>query len=490
MKRLPIFIFFLPFILALLPQKGNAQFTIGAEFRIRGEFRDGYQSLRDSSKTPYVTIPGRVRLGFNYKNEKIDTRFSLYDAWVFGQNYTSSDTITKNTVNVFEAWFQYSFTRSLGLKIGRMTVTYDNQRIMGLSNWSMWGATHDMLLAQFGQNQKRWWGNIGLAVNNIAPATAYLNSYDMRNNYKYLGLLYLNCKLFDESLTLTFLDVMDAFQKYSVTTFVTTTTFDTLYIRNQNDSIIGTTLLPLVKKTSSTENFPNTLYARNTLGASAGLDFKKWSFFINGFYQFGNIRDGRSLSSYFYNLQATFRPWEQVTLMVGWDQLSGNNFSDTNNLKTTVHGFSTLYGSRHIGYGYMDLFNNIVKDNLSPGLNDLYGRASFSFRNNMSLELTYRWFSIPFRFLSVTNPGKGQLPYIPVKTSLGSEIDLMYVYKPIPNLELNAAYCFFLPTSTMEILNKIETGKSKFAQYAYIMITYKPNLFHSDNRRPPVKEHL
>ena len=481
MKRSLAVVLLFPIFFTLFYQKSHAQFTIGAEFKIRGEFRDGYQSLRDSSKTPYVTIPGRVRLAFDYKNDKIATSFSLYDAWVFGQNYYSSDTISKNTVNVFEAWFQYSFTRNLGLKVGRMTVSYDNQRIFGLSNWSMWGATHDILIAQYEHKQKKIWGNLGFAVNNIAPATAYLNSYNMRNNYKYLGLLYLNVKLFDEALTLTFLEVVDAFQKYSITTTKKTTTFDTLYIRNQNDSIIGTTILPLVTTNSSTENFPNTLYARGTFGASAGLELKKWSFFINGFYQCGNIRDGRKLSSWFYSLQACFHPWKQLTLSVGWDKLSGNNFSDTTALKTSVHGFSTLYGSTHVGYGYMDLFNNVVKDNLTPGLNDLYGRASVSFRNNMSLEFTYRWFSIPYGFLNVANPKKGQLPYAEVKTSLGSEFDLMYVYKPIPNLELNAAYCFFLPTPAMEILDKIEVGKSKFAQYAYIMITYKPNFFNSDH---------
>jgi hypothetical protein len=69
------------------------------------------------------------------------------------------------------------------------------------------------------------------------------------------------------------------------------------------------------------------------------------------------------------------------------------------------------------------------------------------------------------------------LPYEAVRTSLGSEIDLMYTYKPISNLELNAAYCFFLPTESMEKYDGLKSGSSRFAQYAYIMITYKPNFF-------------
>lgn len=384
-------------ILILTGSSLFAQFNISGEFKMRGEYRDGYISLRDSSKIPYADILGRARLLFDYKTEKIATRFSLYDAWVFGQNYYSSDTISKNTVNIYEAWFQYSFTESFGLKIGRMEVVYDDERIFGASNWSMWGATHDILIAQYERKDKGYWGNMGFAVNNIAPATsAYMNSYNMRNNYKYLGFLYGNFKLMDNKMTITYTEVIDAFQKNNITTTKSKTTYDTLFIRNENDSIIGTTILPTTTKTSTIEEFPNTLYARSTLGASVGLNLKKWSFFVNGFYQFGKIRDARNLSSYFYTLWAAFQPVKQFKIQAGWEQLSGNNFSDTTNLKTKVTGFSTLYGTSHRAYGYMDLFNTIVKDNLSPGLNDLYARGTIYFNDKMSLEATYRWFSIPY----------------------------------------------------------------------------------------------
>ncbi len=470
-------------ILLLSSTNLYAQFSISGEFRMRGEYRDGYMSLRDSSKIPYVDILGRARLIFDYKTEKITTRFSLYDAFVFGQNYYSSDTISKNTVNIFEAWFQYNFTKSFGLKVGRMEVSYDDERIFGLSNWSMWGATHDIVIAQYEQKSRGYWGNFGLAANNIAPASAYMNSYNMRNNYKYLGFFYGNFKLFDNKLTITYTEVLDAFQKNNITSTKIKTTYDTLFIRNEHDSIIGTTVLPNVTKTTSTEEFPNTLYARTTFGATVGLNLAKWSFFVNGFYQYGKIRDSRNLTAYFYTLWAAFQPVKQFKIQAGWEQLSGNNYADTSALKTKVTGFSTLYGTSHRAYGYMDLFNSMVKDNASPGLNDLYARATVYFNEKMSLEATYRWFSIPYGYLGVTPTKKGQLPYTAVNKSLGSEIDLMYVYKPAPNLEINAAYCFFLPTSTMETLNKVAVGTSKFAQYAYIMVTYKPNFFSTEKKQ-------
>lgn len=464
----------------ILPSHVMGQFSIGGEFKTRGEFRDGYQALRDSSKTPYATLLGRARIAFDYQTEKISTRFSINDAWVFGQNYYSSDTITKNTVNIFEAWFMYKFTPSFSLKVGRTEVAYDDERLFGYSNWSMWGATHDILIARLDHKKSGAWHDLGFAINNTAPASPYLNSYNMRNNYKYLGFLYGHLQFFDKHLALTYTGAVDAFQKFSTTNVKTKTSYDTLYVYNQNDSIIGTTLLPVVTKTSTTTDYPDILYARATLGASATLNFKKWSFFLNGFYQFGHIRDGRKLSGYFYTAAITYSPVKQLKLIAGWEQLSGNNFSDTNGMKTKVKGFSTLYGTSHRMYGYMDLFNAVVKDNLTPGLNDLFARATFNFTEKMSLEATYRWFSIPYGYLAVANPAKGSLPYKEVKTSLGSEIDLMYVYKPLPNLEFNAAYCFFLPTNTMEAMNKLAPGTSKFAQFAYLMITYKPNFFSTE----------
>jgi hypothetical protein len=131
----------------------------------------------------------------------------------------------------------------------------------------------------------------------------------------------------------------------------------------------------------------------------------------------------------------------------------------------------------------MDLFTVLIRNNLSTGLNDLYGRVTYTFfKDRMSLEGTYRWFSIPHNYLFVANPKAGSLPYQKVDKSLGSEIDLMYIYKPIPNLEINAAYCFFLPTNTMELMSNLKAGSSKWAQYAYIMVTYKPNFFTSEKK--------
>ena len=127
----------------------------------------------------------------------------------------------------------------------------------------------------------------------------------------------------------------------------------------------------------------------------------------------------------------------------------------------------------------MDLYQTYLgQDALHNGLNDLYGRATVKFSEKTSLEATYRWFSLPYSYL----PSKTIIHYQSVSTNLGSEIDLMFLYKPIPNLELNAAYCLYMPTNTKEILDGLKAGTGRPGQYAYLMITYKPNFFSSEKK--------
>ena len=91
--------------------------------------------------TGYGLILGRSRIIFDYNSEKVQTRLSLQHAFVFGENNYGSDTITKNTINIYEGWLRYNFTKNFAVRIGRMGLTYDDMRIFGLSNWSQYGAT-------------------------------------------------------------------------------------------------------------------------------------------------------------------------------------------------------------------------------------------------------------------------------------------------------------------------------------------------------------
>ncbi len=458
----------------------TAQFTISGEFRPRAEYRNGYGKLGDSSNTGYATILGRSRLIFQYSNEKIQTMFSIQQAFVFGENNYSSDTITKNTVNIYEAWLRYNFTKNFAVRVGRMGLSYDDSRIFGLSNWSEYGATHDLVNLEWNASMANYLGDYGFAINNAAPAaTPYLSDYPLKN-YKYMTYLYEQKKFFNERLTISLLGAVDAYQKANTTYSIPGKTTIT-WVTNGKDTVGS--FSTKTAATTGTLTHDLTIYSRGTIGATGGFDWNNLNVFANGFYQGGHYKDGRKISAYFWGAWVSYRVVKPLVLLVGYEQLSGNNVSDTTEMKSTLHGFATPFSTKHNFYGYMDMYTTYLnQDALQDGLNDLYGKATVDISKRTSLEATYRWFSLPYGYLPAKVVKKTDLPYQVVKTNLGSEADLMFLYKPTTNLELNAAYCLYFKSEAKEIIDGLKPGTGRLGQYAYIMITYKPTFFSSEKK--------
>jgi len=469
------------FIFAIvIAGNATAQFTISGEFRPRAEYRNGYGKLGDSTMTGYATILGRSRIIFDYNSEKVQTRFSIQQAFTFGENNYGSDTISKNTVNIYEGWLRYNFTKNFAVRIGRMGLSYDDMRIFGLSNWTQYSATHDIVNLEWKVPSAKYAGDYGFAVNNAAPATVpYLSDYSLKN-YKYMSYLYNQMKFLNEKLVVSVLGVMDAYQMANTTSTIPGKTVVT-WVTNGSDTVGSFTTKTAATTVTQTHNL--SIYARGTAGGTIGYNWRNLNVFANGFYQTGKYKDGRNISAYFFGGWISYRVVKPLTLLVGYEQMSGNNASDTTAAKTDVHGFATPFSTKHQFYGYMDLYSTYLgQDALHNGLNDLYGRVTARFSEKTSLEATYRWFSLPYGYLPAKVVKKTDLPYQAVKTDLGSEIDLMFLYKPIPNLELNAAWCVYLQSHTKEIMDGLKAGTGRLGQYAYLMITYKPNFFTSEKK--------
>ncbi|HPS63371.1 MAG TPA: hypothetical protein PLK82_09945 [Bacteroidales bacterium] len=479
MKHIYILVLTTCFLIMLAPS-GQAQFILSGEFRPRAEYRDGYSKLRDSNKTPYADILGRNRLIFDYKNDALTARFSVQQAYVYGENNYSSDTITRNTVNVYEAWFRYAFSKSFAIKTGRMELIYDDSRILGNSNWGPKGATHDMVLLQWEAPKAGYKGDLGIAINNSAPASAYLGPYLLKN-YKYMGYLYEQKKFLKDNLVFSVLGVLDVFQKPASSEKKSSVTgYSSIVVTNSNHDTIGTSVVPVYTTTTFNTPYPNQLYGRFTFGGTGSYTWKNLKVFASAYYQAGHLSDGKKISAGFFGGYASYRIVKPFTVLAGYERFTGNDYSDVEGRKTKSNSFAVLYPSSHGFYGYMDMFSTQTTSGNTAGLTDIYGKLTYSFTEKASVEATYRMFGLAKGYLPVTTTKPSDLPYVSVSKNLGSEVDLMVLYKPVPSLELNAAYCFFLPTSTMERLNDLKTGTAKWAQYAYIQLTFRPTFFNSD----------
>jgi hypothetical protein len=220
---------------------------------------------------------------------------------------------------------------------------------------------------------------------------------------------------------------------------------------------------------------PNQIYARYTLGGNAWFNWKNLSVWAGGYYQGGHIQDGREVAANFYGGNIAWQIVKPFRLMAGYEHLSGtdNNPANKAEVSKKVNSFNVMYGTNHQLYGYMDLFNSMLTTSPNhPGLDQIYARGTVNFSQVTSLEASWRYFSFDKQYLTTG---------VKVNNNLGSELDLMFLYKPVPNVELNAAYCYFFPTSAMELYDGLKSPV-RGSQYIYLMITYKPKFFTTDKK--------
>ena len=428
-------------ILFITSLKSNAQFTMSGEIREKAQIMDGYKQLRDSTKAPYGLIVQRSRLYLDYKNDKLTFAFSIQDVRAWGQN-TPAD--YNNNIGIFEAWAKYNFTPECAIKFGRQQIKYDDERLINASSWTDWGVTHDLMLLQYDNKKNATRVDAGFAMNNASTTANYLDYYNLKA-YKYLSYLWINKKVMDNKLEFSLMSVMDVNQRTSqINNFL-------------NRYTLG----------------PNINYKSDNLRAAATL-----------YYQTGKLADSRKVNALFYAANVAYKIDKRHEIQIGYDHYSGTDFSDTVAAKTTSTTFDKLYGSTHHFLGYMDHFNGTNSDITSgAGINDIYLRLNITPKENHKIELIAHHFSLDKEYIQVSNSITAS-PLTPIVNKcykmdkqLAYEFDFLYTYTASKELNLSLGYSFMRQYNTLEYLNKISQGNSKFPQYAYFMIAIKPVFF-------------
>ena len=117
-------------VLMVVTQGLAQEFTIGAQIRPRGEFRNGFKTLTEEDRDAAIFIEQRSRLFAGFRTEKFRVKMNVQDIRVWG----AVDQIFKSDpslFNVYEAWGEYFFTSKLSVRLGRMPLDYNNARFLG-----------------------------------------------------------------------------------------------------------------------------------------------------------------------------------------------------------------------------------------------------------------------------------------------------------------------------------------------------------------------
>lgn len=411
------------FLLSLLaigvPDNVFAQFILTAELRPRTEFRHGYATLASEASQTAIFTSQRSRLNLLFNHERYRISLSVQDVRVWGDEGQLRD---EPSMAAHALWGEIDFTPNLSLRVGRQELVYDDHRLLGNVNWAQQARSHDAALFKF--RQKNWEVHLAAAYNNERE-TVFRSRYELAN-YRSLFFLWIHHQP-HKNIQISTIGIADGFQ-------------------------------------GADAGIDETLY-RYTVGPHLQVTAGKAGLTGTFYYQFGTDRSGTDLNAYMFALAAKYQ-LQRLTIHSGIDFLSGTDAFNTTNRK--INTFNTLYATNHKFYGWMDYFTNIPAHTANGGLRDLFAGVQYKTSSRSALSATFHQFSLAE---NIVNPGA---PETALKKNLGAEIDAVFNYNFLPDLNIQAGYSVLFPTGSMEALKGGD--KDTYQYWGWLMITIKPEI--------------
>lgn len=405
MKRFVLILF-----LALCFCFAQSQINISGELRPRTEFRQGFRTMRGNESQPAFFTSQRSRINLNYKNDKSSSLISIQDVRIWGDEKFGS---YNPSIALHLAWFKFSLSENIYLKLGRQTLDYDNKRLFSTANWSQVSKKHDA--AKFGFSKG------GIALDFVSAFNQYNENIfgtDYSNgqgNYKFLTLLW--GKYTGENQVVEAFSYTDGYQKQTAGTAFTTTS-----------------------------------------GLITKIDFDKISGAIRAYYQGGELVNGTKVSAYLLHAEV-FTEIENSKMTTGAELISGTNSTTSHGVSTT---FESLYGGKHKFNGSMDYFKK-SSDTQGTGLLDVYFLWHKKLSHYSELKADIHVFT-------------SAMPYVDNGLTYGkylaSELDFSFKRKVSKEMVFEIGYSVLKGSATLEAMKGGDYDKLN--HWAYAMLVFKP----------------
>tara|TARA_R110000868_G_scaffold95060_2_gene261722 strand:- start:665 stop:1948 length:1284 start_codon:yes stop_codon:yes gene_type:complete len=425
MKR----IYFLFIVTVLYGSIANAQFTLDGEFRPRTELRHGYGSLIADDADAGFGVSTRLRLNAGYTLEAYKFYLSFQDVMVWGENRQLLPDDENNSFAIFEAWADINLGSNFSAKLGRQTLDYDDERILGSVGWTQQGRNHDAAILKYAKETFQF--DLGLA---------YSQDYDNPSGFQSVGTA------------------------YNTTGFFTYKTMQYLYLKEKWKNLSGSLLV----LNNGFQNFetdgttPDGISNLQTFGTH--LDYKKGSFgaALNAFLQTGERQGAVDVGgAYLLGLDFNYNASAKISLGAGMEIISGNDAGTTDK----TEAFFPLYGTNHKFNGFMDYFY-VGNHANSVGLLDVHVSANFKLGEKSSLMVKALNFS-----------GEQKLPS--GEKSLGTELDLVFS-QAFNGYSLQLGYSqMFAHDGMYELKGITEDASASSQNWAWAMLVIKPKFLNT-----------
>jgi Alginate export len=343
-----------------------------------------------------------------------------------------------NNFDLRQAYIQLG-KKLLNATLGRQTLAYGEERLVGTSEWNNFGRTFDAAKLHY-ENEKG-----KFSVDLFASTVVYI----INDSFDYSDL-FNGAKTHRDQV---FSGI------YATTTAVNPVTMDFYALLLDEDN--PTLVVPGITYPGTSLSVPGTRTDFVTLGARVKADPKKlhgWEYAGELAFQAGQVSDLdlTAFAAYIgggYNFDCPWTP----RLYLEYNFASGDDNATDGDIET----FQNLFPSNHKFYGYMDLF---AWQNLQNVL------ASFRVKptKQTSIQLDYNAF-----WLANTNDAwyraNGTTKVRPITPGapnyVGSEIDLTGTYQPFKFLSFQAGYSHFFSGSYVAA-----TGPDSDANFGYVQV--------------------
>ena len=419
-----------------IPEPQN-QFSIDLQFLGRGESRyggippvapEGWDEDETDGEVPKSNfLLGRMRLPINFKRDWLEARVTPQHSGVWGQ-------AGKGAFNLHESWVKMTSHQGLFAQLGRVALSYDDDRIIGTDDWAMASLSHDILrLGYEGHGHK---AHIILAYNQNSEVMNSGGSY-YRNGaqpYKtmHVAWYHYDMKRLPLGASLLFMNIG---------------------MQNNKD-------MQGIEKT----------WFQHLLGAYLSFRPKRLVAEASYYRQFGRNEDGVKIDAWMASSKVTYKPADTYGFMVGYDYLSGDEYfavPSGHNLGVTYHdvikGFSTVYGAHHKFFGAMDFFYvSAYLNGFTPGLQNAYFGAIYSPLKGLVVNASYHYLAIATNLKDM-------------KKTLGHEVELQAAYAFSKDVRLAVGASFMKGSETMERLKR--STNSNDLRWGWITLSVNPRIF-------------
>jgi len=415
-------------------QVDEKTFSISTQFRPRGEYRNGAGFPRSEETLPATFVNNRSRLSMNYKRNDMEIRMSAQHVNLWGED-PPTDRNGRFMLN--EAWTKIYFGKGdLFAQFGRQALVYDDERLLGASDWNPSGRFHDVLKLGFENTMNKL--HLIFALNESNDNWEGGNKYTGGQPYKNMQTVWYNFggKVSPASISLILINLGWQVEKPVVAS--QPVEYEIKYLQT-----FGTHI-------NSNQLGNNLFYS------------------LLFYYQTGINSYNKDVSAYIAGTKLGYLIYPHLSVFISNDFLTGQ---DINNNKVTA--FSTLYGTNHRYYGTMDYFYaTAMKAGVSnPGLNDIQLGINYKPSGKVETMFNYHF------FLTVRDEITIAADIEKIKRYIGSEFDFQVNFNIMKDARLMAGYSFMLGTETMDI---IKGGDYKLWQdWGWISINLNPQFFFS-----------